>query len=88
MRYLEIILKLIFLGVSIFLFIYHDPISIGVTDIFLLICMSLGIVLMFNKDSSYHFKQTKKDLLIRKIEGGLLIVFAMAIGVIHFIILS
>ena len=80
MRYIEIILKLAFLGLSIFLMVYRSTVSVPVINIFLLICIFLGIVLLFNKDASYHFKQTKKDLMMRRFEGGILIVFAIVMS--------
>ena len=75
MRYIEIILKLGFLGLSIFFMV---TLSIGFVPVslFLAICFILGFVLIFSTDSSYHFKQTHTDLSIRKIEGVILIIFA------------
>ena len=81
MRYIEIILKLAFLGLSIF-FIDTHSFSILFVSVFLLVCFILGFVLLFNKDASYHFKQTHKDLTIRKIEGVTMIIFAGILSVV------
>ncbi len=76
MRYFETILKLLFLGGAVLLMITG---SIGSRHVlfFLAISALLGIVLIFNKDASYHFTQTKKDLLLRRIEGAVLICAAI-----------
>lgn len=81
MRYFEIILKLIFLANAIYLLIIKDVESIFF-QIFALVCFVLGIVLMFNKKSSYNYPQTKKDFVMRQIEGSLLVIFAAVVIVV------
>lgn len=76
MRIFEIILKLLFLLGSIYS-IKSEIVSTPFLITFLIVCLVLGIVLIFNKDSSYNYPQTKRDLIIRKIEGSLLIVFSL-----------
>jgi hypothetical protein len=75
MRYLETILKLLFLTGAVFVYITKSVTSLVFLD-FLFISLLLGIVLILNKDASYHFKQSKRDLRIRKIEGCVLIIFS------------
>ena len=75
MRYLETILKLLFLAGSIFIYVTKSVFSMYFLN-FLLVSLILGVVLILNKDASYHFRQSKRDLTIRKIEGALLILFS------------
>lgn len=79
MRYIEIILKLSFLGLSIF-FLVTQNIMTPIFQLYLVICVVLGLVLLLNKDDSYHIKQTKKDHRIRQIEGGIMIFFATIVS--------
>ncbi len=76
MRNFEIILKIAFLAGSIVFLFTKDFNSVGFL-IFLIVCAVLGCVLVVNKDSSYHYPQTPRDLVIRKIEGILLVVFSI-----------
>lgn len=76
MRYIEIIFKLGFLGLAIYFLSIQTVVS-PLFDLFLIVCIVLGLVLLINKHASYNFKQTKKDLKMRQIEGGVLIVFAV-----------
>lgn len=76
MRYFETILKIGFLIPSLYLLITRQAQSqsfMVVLTILSSISVILGFVLLFNKKSSYNYPQTKRDLLIRKIEGILLI---------------
>ncbi len=84
MRIFEIILKLLFLLGSIYS-IKSEIVSTPFLITFLIVCLVLGIVLIFNKDSSYNYPQTKRDLIIRKIEGGLLIIFSLSLYYIQLI---
>lgn len=80
MRYIETILKLLFVifaGISW----YMKIIPSLWFWIFLGISLLLGIVLIFNRDSSYHYPQTKNDFIIRRIEGIVLIVFSITVAV-------
>ena len=79
MRTIETILKLVFLGLSIY-FLSTQAVFSPLFNLFLLVSIVLGVVLLINKDASYRFKQSKKDLKIRKIEGGVLILFAAIVS--------
>lgn len=79
MRIFEAVLKLLFLFGSIYS-IKAETVSTTFLVSFLVICTILGIVLIFNKDSSYNYPQTNRDLIIRKIEGTLLIIFSLFIS--------
>ena len=76
MRHIETILKLLFAAGAIF-FIIDKSVASPFFFTFLLISLILGIILIFNKDASYHFKQSQRDLGIRKIEGVLLVIFSV-----------
>ncbi len=76
MRIFETILKLLFLFGSIYS-IKAEAVNTTFLLTFLLVCLTLGIVLIFNKQSSYNYPQTKRDLIIRKIEGSLLVLFSL-----------
>jgi hypothetical protein len=78
MKIIEILLKLGFLGESIYLFITKTN-DVNSWNIYLTICILLGLVLMLNKKASYNFKQSKRDLMIRRIEGAALIIFAVVV---------
>lgn len=76
MKIFEIILKVLFLAGSIY--------SIGAESVqtpyliaYLTVCLVLGIVLFFNKKQSYGYELSKREIVIRKIEGVLLGVFAI-----------
>ena len=79
MRYVEIILKLAFLVTSVFLIVTRDIFS-PIFSLLLIICIVLGLVLMLNKKASYNFRQTKKDLKMRQVEGGILVLFAAIVS--------
>ncbi len=76
MRHFEIILKFAFIIGAGYLYI-NQPNTFWCTAIFLLICLTLGITLIFNKKASYNFRQTKRDLAIRQVEGWILLVFVL-----------
>ena len=75
MRYLEIILKLLFLAGSIF-FIITKSVASPWFNIFLVVSIVLGIVLILNMDSSYRYPHTAATYWMRRVEGALLIIFA------------
>ncbi|HTK33186.1 MAG TPA: hypothetical protein VL335_01415 [Candidatus Paceibacterota bacterium] len=79
MRTVETILKLAFLGLAIY-FLSTQAVLSPLFSLFLLVSIVLGMFLMLNHEASYHFKQSKKDLGIRKIEGGVLILFAAIVS--------
>lgn len=76
MRKLEIILKLVFLAGSINFYITKAFDSIGFT-VYLIAGILLGLILIINKDSSYHYPQKPQDYVIRRVEGALLIIFSI-----------
>ncbi len=76
MRYFEIILKLAFV-VSAGILMYTKTIPSAWFCTFLIVSLILGVTLIFNKQASYNFPQSKRDLIIRRIEGGLLVVFVL-----------
>ena len=80
MKYFEIILKILFLVISVSLIMtlmtqpsHTSEIASSIFFLlFSLISLTLGSVLIFNKQSSYGLCNSK-DYLIRRIEGVLLI---------------
>lgn len=76
MRYIEIFLKLAFLAISVY-FIATQSVLSPAFNLLLIVCIVLGLTLMFNRESSYKFRHTKKDWNLRHIEGGILILFAV-----------
>lgn len=76
MRYVEIVLKLTFL-ITFINFSTQTSIVSSAFDALLITAFVLGFVLTWNKNASYNFRQTKRDLIIRKIEGVLLMLFAL-----------
>ena len=76
MRTIETIFKLAFLGLAIY-FLVTQTVFSPLFSLFLIICIVLGLILLINKHASYHFKQTKKDLKIRQVEGSIMIIFAV-----------
>ena len=79
MKEVEIILKLAFLALSV-TFIVARSISSPLFELLLLVCIVLGLVLMFNHHHTYKFRKGGKDLLYRHIEGGVLIVFGAVVS--------
>ncbi len=82
MKYFEIALKLGFLANAVYLFMIRDVTSLWFYLI-LFVSLALGLVLIFNKDSSYNYTQTKKDYSMRRIEGGTLIAFSIIIATVN-----
>ncbi len=76
MKIFEIILKLLFLGGSIYS-IRAEGVQTPYLIAYLSICLVLGVVLFFNKKQSYGYELSKREIVIRKIEGVLLGVFAI-----------
>lgn len=78
MRYFESILKLAFVGQALTFFrpfFYENPYFL----IFLETSFILGIVLLLNKKQSYGHRLTSAEIIMRKIEGVLLIIFSLAL---------
>ena len=82
MRYTELLLKIVFLADSIY-FIVTKSLDSESFLAFLLLTLILGIILIFNKKASYNFKQTKRDLMLRHIEGVIMIAFSAIIYLIN-----
>ncbi len=78
MRSLESVLKIAFLVLGIAL-IWTKNFTAPGLQTFLGISFVLGVVLIFNHHTSYNFKQKPSDLAMRRIEGILLVVFAIVI---------
>ena len=79
MKEVEILLKLAFLALSV-TFIIAQSVYSPLFDLLLVVCIILGLVLLFNHHVGYKIKKGSKDLLYRHIEGGLLIIFAAVVS--------
>lgn len=81
MKYLEIILKLAFLVLSVYVIISKNVMSHWFIAL-LVVALLLGITLIFNKKQSYNYPtnwpKLNRVFLIRRIEGALLIVCSVA----------
>ena len=86
MRYIEIILKVLFLAGSIFA-IKSETVSHIFLIMYLGLCLVLGIVLLFNKKGSYRYPtdypRMKSVYMMRKVEGVLLIAFSIFVYVVQ-----
>ena len=79
MRIIEIILKLAFLVLSLYIIATGQVFS-HIAVILAYVCFLLGIVLIFNKHTSYgSWGNAKKDFVMRRIEGVILIVAALVV---------
>jgi hypothetical protein len=82
MRYLEITIKLIFLGLAIYIFVANAFISPWLL-VFLETSFLLGFVLVLNREESYRYPPGYPNMarvyLMRKIEGLILILFSIII---------
>jgi len=73
MRIIEIILKLAFVVTAIILATHSTVVSALLH--FLIVSLLLGIVLLFNKNSSYgSWGNSKRDYAMRRVEGTILII--------------
>ncbi len=82
MKYFEIILKLAFLGGSIYS-IKAETVSHQFLLAYLTVCLVLGIVLFFNKKQSYGYELEKREIVMRKIEGILLVIFSIFVFIVQ-----
>lgn len=80
MKYFEIILKILFLFGSIYS-IKSEIVPYPFLITYLVLCLILGIVLIFNMKQSYGYELSKREIVIRRIEGSLLIVFSIFVFV-------
>jgi len=82
MKYLEIILKLAFLALSIYVIATRQVFGEAFM-ILTYIAFVLGIVLIFNKKQSYNYPanypKIKNVFIMRKIEGLILVLCALVI---------
>jgi len=84
MKEIEILLKIAFLALSV-TFIVAQSIYSPLFNLLLIVCIVLGLVLLFNHHVGYHhWKPNKKDMMYRHIEGGLLIIFAAVVSAFGF----
>ena len=83
MKEIEILLKIAFLALSV-TFIIAQSIYSPLFDLLLIVCIVLGLVLMFNHHVGYKIKKGSKDLTYRHIEGGILILFAAVVSTLGF----
>jgi len=83
MKKLEIILKILFVASFVFLYAtYKDSFGAAMV-VFLSISFLLGIVLIINKDQSYGYPLSFHEVVERRIEGVLLILFSLAAVLLH-----
>lgn len=78
MRAFEIILKILFLAGSAYS-IKAETVPHGFLIAYLLVCLVLGLILFFNKKQSYGYELARREVIMRRIEGGILVVFAIAV---------
>jgi hypothetical protein len=76
MKYTEIILKLAFLVGSVYS-IKAETVSHSFLITYLAVCFILGVILFFNKKQSYGYELKKREVIMRKIEGIILVAFAI-----------
>jgi len=83
MKEVEILLKLAFLALSV-TFIIARSVYSPLFDLLLIVCIVLGLILLFNHHVGYKIKKGSKDLMYRHIEGGILIIFAAVVSTLGF----
>ncbi len=76
MKIFEIVLKILFLFGSIYS-IKAETVPYPFLISYLLVCAVLGIFLFFNKKQSYGYELSKREIVIRRIEGVLLCSFSI-----------
>jgi threonine/homoserine/homoserine lactone efflux protein len=76
MKYIEILLKIAFVGqiVTFFQPLFYENTAFL---FFIETAFMLGIVLLLNKKQSYGYVLSHREVIMRRIEGVLLILFAM-----------
>ena len=81
MKYIEIILKLAFLALSIYIIVSKNVMSDWFLAL-LAVALLLGITLIFNKKQSYNYPSNwprlNRVFLLRRIEGALLVICSVA----------
>ena len=76
MKKIEIAFKILFLIGSIYS-IKSETVSGNFLVLYLLVCLILGIILLFNKKQSYGYELKPREVIMRKIEGVILIAFSV-----------
>ncbi len=84
MKIFEIILKILFTIGSVYTI--KAPIIPHLFLVaYLLVCFILGFVLIFNKKQSYGYELSKREIIMRRIEGVSLIAFTLFIFLLQII---
>ena len=83
MKYIEIILKIAF-AVGAVTFFVSQSVFLQYFSLFLVVCILLGITLIFNKDQSYGYSLAQREVVMRRIEGGVLVVFSVMCTIFKF----
>lgn len=74
MKYVEIILKIMFLCAAVVVF-FMPGLLIDFVYVFATVSALLGAVLLFNKKQSYGYELSSREVVIRRLEGVLLVIF-------------
>ncbi len=85
MRKLEIILKILFVVLFVFVYRANDGFFGLSGAAFLLVSFLLGLTLLVNKDQSYGYPLSFHEVVERRIEGVLLIAFSVVVAGFYFI---
>lgn len=83
MKYIEIILKLLFVTGAVTFFVSQEE-FMKYFSAFLLVCILLGITLLFNKKQSYGYKLAPREVIMRRVEGAVLVIFVVVFTVLKF----
>ncbi len=83
MKYIEIILKVAFVAGAAIFFTSKEMFMTYLSS-FLLVCILLGITLLFNKDQSYGYKLKKREVVMRRVEGAVLVLFTVVAAILKF----
>ncbi|MES2216065.1 MAG: hypothetical protein V4481_02105 [Patescibacteria group bacterium] len=81
MKYFEIVLKILFVAGAVTFFLDRNTFWDSICY-FLAVCLVLGITLIFNKKKqSYGYKLAKREIVMRRVEGIVLVVFAVVFAI-------
>jgi hypothetical protein len=80
MKYFEIILKLLFVAGAVTFFVSKEFFMLNLW-VFIIVALVLGVVLLFNKKQSYGYQLSSREVTMRRVEGVVLVVFAVVFGV-------
>ena len=81
MRKLEIILKILFIASFVLVYSTFSGFFTISSAVFLPVSFLLGLVLIINKDQSYGYPLSFHEVVERRIEGVLLIIFSFALTI-------